>query len=226
MARGINQFTVQKFVLKESPELSYLLGVLKGDASLYKTTSKKNKDGSDYILQLAAIDKDFVEFFNNVLEKIFSRKAKIIEYTLEGSHFYRVNLRAREFYKWYYSKTEEELFKIAEAFPASFIKGVFDSEGSSASVNRKHKNKAYSYYSIRIISSNISLLGLINKWLKNYYEISSKINKRMPRDSFIKGRKCNFIKDIYCLGIYKNDDITAFFRLIGTSIKRKSIKGG
>ncbi|MBU3905068.1 MAG: hypothetical protein KJ906_02895, partial [Nanoarchaeota archaeon] len=125
---GVNQFTVSKPKLDPSYELSYLLGVLKGDACIYKTKYGRRYE---YIIQLGVRDKEFAEYFLDSIEKIFSRRVKIIQYRDDRNKlFYRVSMRSKTFFEWYGSKTNEDIYGIAKKFPNAFIKGVFDSEGN------------------------------------------------------------------------------------------------
>ncbi len=214
---GVNQFTVPKPNLEPSYELSYLLGVLKGDACLYKSRNRRNKPWFIYMIQLGVRDKEFAEYFLDNLEKIFSRRVKIIQYYDDRNKlFYRVAMRSKIFYEWYVSKSEDEIFEIGKSYPSAFIKGVFDSEGNLS------YNKNYPL--LRICSSNSRLIQEIQLWLKKFYDIISKISVRSSKEQVINGRLCMFKKDIYILKISNKRHIEAYFKHIGTSISRKQMR--
>lgn len=169
---GVNQFTTPKPNLGASYELSYLLGVLKGDACIYETRHKKHYE---HIIQLAVIDKEFAEYFVEVLEKIFCRRVSIINYRDDRDRlFYKVIIRSKEFYEWYKSKTAEELYKIAEPFSNAFIKGIFDSEGNLCYFKTKYRDKIYLSPVVRLCSSDKNLIEVVQKWSNTYYNILGK----------------------------------------------------
>ncbi len=219
--KGENQFTVKEPNLEPSEELSYLLGVLKGDGCIYKTTNKGNRDKADYLIQLGVKDLDFAIAFNDTLEKIFFRKATIITIKNGSGKLFRVALRVKFFYKWYKNQKFSELCKIVEEYPSGFIRGFFDSEGSIGIASRHKENL---YLSIRFANSNIQTLTFIKKLLKNNFNIESTIKKRIVNARTIDGRLCNFTKPVYVLGFYRKAYIETFFNEIGTSIKRKSME--
>lgn len=219
--RGVNQFTVPMPKLEPSYELSYLLGVLKGDGCIYKSRNEKNKTCIVYIIQLRVIDKEFIEYFAEVLEKIFGRKVKIGTYLDDRSKlFYRVSIHSKSFYEWYNSKIEEEIFKIARFFPNAFIKGMFDSEGNLT----YFKSRDNSYPVVRICSSNHSLIRTVKEWLEEFYQIIGIIKMVPSTERTINGRICKFKKDVYVLGIYKQGYVRKFYKSIGTSISRKNME--
>lgn len=218
----MNQFTTPKPNLEPSYELSYLLGVLKGDACIYRTRNGKHYD---HIIQLAVTDKEFAEYFVEILEKIFCRRVSIINYRDDRNRlFYKVVIRSKLFYEWYKSNIQYFIYEIARKFPNAFVKGVFDSEGNLCYFQTKYKEKIYLNPVVRLCSSDRDLIETIQKWIITYYNISGKITVKPSGERVINGRLCRFSKDVYILTIHNKENIQAFFKNIGTSIPRKNME--
>lgn len=218
MARGLNQFTTPRPNLEHSPELSYILGVLKGDGSIYRT---KSAHRYDHIIQLCVKDKEFLLEFNRCLEQVFSRRVKIIDCK---NGFYKISIRSKSFYEWYKKTKEDELLDISVMHAASFIRGVFDSEGSLTKFTFKKNGKTYFTHCVRIVNSNLWLLEKIKEILKENYGIRSTISSRKVRKTIIDGRLCNFKNNIYVLGVYNKSGVERFLKTIGSSIPRKTYR--
>lgn len=217
-----NKYLPNPFEPLPSRELSYVLGVLKGDGSVYKTRRHyKKKKNIAYMLNLQVRDKPFAEEFARCLSVIFNKSVKVLtcDEKQDRGIFYKVFLASKSFYEWYYSS---DIYKIALAFPIEFVKGVYDSEGSLGFTTSKSKNKVYRYNIIRIVSSNIELLTKIQDLLEEQ-DISSKLKKRgIPRTSRILSRNIEWKKEVYCLGIYNKVSVNNFLATIGSSIPEKA----
>ncbi|MFH0829731.1 MAG: LAGLIDADG family homing endonuclease [Candidatus Aenigmatarchaeota archaeon] len=212
-----NQFNTPQPLLEPSLELSYILGVLEGDGCVYKT---KTAYGHEHIIQLCVKDKKFLEEFNRCLGKVFSRTVKII-YCKSG--LYKICLRSKAFYEWYYNLTAEELSRISLTHPNAFIKGFYDSEGSLTKFTTKKGEKTYTTYCVRMLNSNLQLLENIKSVMERTYGIRSKIAFRKPHQTVIDGRVCNFKENLYVLGIYNKGGVERFLKNVGSSIPRKTM---
>jgi len=176
------------------------------------------------MLNLQVRDKEFTEEFARCLSLIFNRKVKVLEvYEKQGRGiFYKVFLASRSFYDWY-TENAEEKFRIATVFPREFIKGVYDSEGSLGYTTSLRKGRILRYNIIRVSSSNIRLLELIQTILSDTLSINSTLRKNaLSKPHMINGREAVWKKEVYCLGIYNKLGVNQFLDKIGSSIPRKS----
>lgn len=147
------------FEAKPSPELSYLLGVVFGDGSagLYK---KKQ----DYFLSLQVKDKDFAEKFSECGAKVLKKEkafALVLGKDKNFSTKYSTRIRSKQLY--YFVKDVKNNFEKAkpfiEEFPAEFVRGLADSEGTACvSLGKKFT------LSINVaVSTNVLLLKYVNE---------------------------------------------------------------
>jgi DNA endonuclease len=219
----MNKHLPNIFNIEPSKELSYVLGVLKGDGSVYKTHRryKHRKHQIAYMICLQVRDKPFAKEFACCLSIIFNKEVKVITCDEKQGRgiFFKVFLASKSFYNWYYNTN---IFDIALIFPKEFIKGVYDSEGSLGFTTSKSKNNIYKYNIIRIVSSNLELLNIIQKQLNKYNITSTLKNRGVPKVTNMISRKIIWKKEVYCLGIYNKKSVISFFINIGSSIPEKA----
>lgn len=200
-----------------SPKLSYFIGVMFGDGFL--GIDKKNQD---YFLGLKANDADFVENFSSTLAKILRKKKPF--YVCQGADgHYSTKARSKRLY--FFTKSLKDDFEKAkpfiEAFPADFIRGLADSEGTACVYVAKEK------LLLRIDianSTNFSLLVYVQELLKKIFKIETKLllaKKAGERDSVIDGRVITRTKNVYRLTVRTTSGSYEFFQKIGFTIHRK-----
>lgn len=212
------------FEAKPSPELSYVLGVMFGDGSA--CVDVKNQD---YSLKLQAKDKDFVEKFSQCGAKVLGKEKSYAVIRSIPKHFsplYSTQIRSKQLYNFVkeIKNDFEKARPFIEEFPAEFVRGLADSEGT-ASVS---VGKASLYLQIHVaVSTNFQLLNYVKDLLSRKFEIESKLDKvhfAGQTDSVINGRLITRTKDVYRLTIPRKNAMLKFSELIGFAIWRKQVK--
>lgn len=128
--------------IKICPELGYLVGVLVGD---------RRRTGHG----LKVKDREFVEYYTCMYEKVTGKKPKIV---LDGDGYYRTSesggfLRAL----W-----QTGLWKVvAYIYPREFLQGLFDSEGCISPHTPFFNN-----FVLEIATGNLEVLSITRKLLK------------------------------------------------------------
>jgi len=199
------------FVPKPSPGLAYVIGVETGDAFL----NVKRKT-HQYRIRLRAVDREFVEAFNQALSKVLGCpphrlwKGK----TERETH---VEFGSYLLHKFLLQKLQHlKVFIEHDAkCVASFLRGFFDSEGC---VDRSGNLTA--------TNTDIGLLRYVQRLLKAYFGIETtgphlgtrkgSILRRRGR-SYIRNADCYFI---YVRRVYRG----VFYREIGLTIRRKILR--
>lgn len=145
----------------DSPELYYVLGVLKGDGSV---SLFRRKDGyMAYRIRLDTKDKVFCESFREGLKKI-GIKSNIWKRPRRGNAKpqYIAYCENGMFVYWYKDLTLKEIEKKLEKeeYAIAFLRGFYESEGSLyISGNR---------YRLSITNKDMDLLKLIEKLTKKF----------------------------------------------------------
>lgn len=130
----------KKPILVPSATLCYILGVLKGDGCV-------SRSSSNYMLILTQKDKDFALAFSDSLVKIgLKPHTDIVETksSLKGKQYrtkmFRVRASSIIFYKWYKGLTlndvEQILFQNLD-FARAFLRGFYESEGCVSHLRNK-----------------------------------------------------------------------------------------
>jgi len=180
--------------LVPSPELSYILGVRYGDLNV-----------RNYNAVLIVKDKDFAEEFARCSEVIMKRP-----YVVSGR--YRVIVGSKALCDFLKLPLLEAHSYWIEEYPAEFLRGFFDSEGSP-------NIKPF----ICVSNCNKSLLYYVNRLLDIYFDIKSTVTtppssiKRVGKIRPIISRKVSHILRITGL-----DNVEKFLWEIGFSIQRKN----
>lgn len=143
--------------LNPSEELSYLLGVLYGDGTCYK-------DKGHYAIRLEANDKEFVVEFARCLASVTGREKYSI-YCNKRKQFIVVG-SSKKLYRFLEERLSLSHKEVIEKYPASFIRGFFDSEGSVHHI-QKRKNA----YRISMCNTNYALLLYVKELLEKYFNI-------------------------------------------------------
>lgn len=191
--------------LKSTKNLSYLLGVLKGDG--YTNYSKKY---NRCIIGLQNTKFEFCKIFANALKAInlnpsFGKNKKIKGV---GKHkLYYVVANSQIFYKWYKKLSLPKLKKLlnAKGKKTAFIRGFYESEGTLY----KDKNKIYH---MGFINTNKNLLKMTKNILE---EIGFDFHLNGPYQTMGLGKKPH-----YRLQTARREQIKNFLKVINPSIKR------
>jgi intein-encoded DNA endonuclease-like protein len=186
--------------LVPSPELSYLIGVLLGDGYISRSSSD---------ISLIAKDKDFVDAFNVAICKVLGRRKNYPIYIIQRGNckYYRINGRSKQFAKWYFALSLDNLVDTVSVYPFDFVRGFADSEGSIYWDGRNKKGLR-----IGIVNTNQLLIEKISQLLTRL-SIQNKIYPRKPQ--------YHTYQKSYLLSIYKVGAVQKFMEKIGFSIKRK-----
>lgn len=142
-----------------SAELAYFCGVLTGDGSIY---TRKNKH--DYIIKCVGNPKDEKQFYSKVLSPIFSKLFGILPdmKIMDSGTTYGFVVYSKNIYDFLtqhlqmLSGRKDRRLKIplwvlsSEKFCISFIRGLFDTDGSIA---LKKRHKSFPYYPVVSLSS-------------------------------------------------------------------------
>ncbi len=178
--------------LAPSQDMSYLLGVLKGDG--YVT-----KSGYQYHVCLQSISKNFVSSFETSLKNIGLHPCKIYR---DGRGIYHSVACSLQFVDFYKNLKLRDLKQLIIGYQRHFIRGLYESEGSLFIKGQTNK------FELVIVNSDLELLQIVKRYLF-YKNIGSHIGKR--------GVTVNYLQ-MYLLRIYIND-IQNFLDLINPCIK-------
>jgi len=195
--------------LKLNENLSYILGVIAGDGCV-----SYNTDFRRYQICLAAIDKDFVDKFREVLSNFFKinptnefRKSKVKNW----SDQYWTRLCSKEACSFInsFGDFKGDIWRVPDAIKNSnfkikclFLKGFFDSEGE---VDKK---------SGRVGATSMNLEGLM--------EVGDLLSDLKIRFTIIKRKDLRpNTSQKYVLRIHDKASIKLFYELIGFTINRK-----
>lgn len=138
LSEAVNLFVDQGRGLTNTPDLeitadlAWIVGVLYCDGSCFRNSA------GDYIASLYAVDKEFVDSFERRMGAI---GLNCDRYFNKRDHENRNNLHearvySRKFYEWWDSLDQQRIEEIAREYPASFVGGVYDSDGSLSKRNR------------------------------------------------------------------------------------------
>lgn len=190
---------------KITPEFAFVLGSILGDGCITITKRDIRNMGQ---LCLITKDKDYAMNFKESLEKWSQSKCKII--------FYRDVWQV-----WSYSLViarclkdfdSSNLLNLDDNIKSSFLRGIFDAEGSVDISSKK----------IVFANSSISIIKLVQCLLKNI-DIESNIHRRERGIRFIEGRKLP-PSICYIVQINRRKNLNLFYNKVGFSIKRKQEK--
>jgi len=206
------------FELKPSRELAYVLGVMKGDG--FRTSYRRQ--GKEEI-RLGVRDADFAAHFNEAVARVLERERpnKIRHEPRkdeDGAVYFRVrysSIQLAEFLDRDLSSTR----RLAEAHPADYLQGFFDSDGSST----PNLNRGRLYLRVLGSNTNLETLNYVKKLLLERFSIASSISidKETGYSSLVYHKMVTKRKTLYRLSVSRQDSVRAFAESIGFSIKRK-----
>ncbi|GEM_PF-1150658 len=211
------------FEAKPSPELSYILGVLFGDGSVFL-----NKKKQDYFLSLSVKDKDFAEKFSGCGAKILNKEKTFAAVKEKPRHFsamYTTRIRSKQLYNFVKAVKEdfEKAKPFIEEFSAEFVRGLADSEGTAC----VSVGKTLSLSICVAVSTNSALLEYVKNLLLQKYALNTLLRKNKTagmKDSVINGRIITRTKDLFALNVSRNSNKLKYGELIGFGINRKQTK--
>lgn len=206
-----------------SPELSYLIGAMKGDGTVFVS---QRRGYIVYSISLSAKDYEFVEAVQNAMYVITGKKKKI--YKTDNT---QQDGKIRWLYKTYVNDKSLALLlkqsilflkKYTDPYPSNYLRGFFDAEGCAMTqvMMKKTKNgiSQYSLFVIRIYNTDKELIDFCCHLLKGLQIYPS------PKIYVTKGYNlCDNPKDCYVLQIAQRDSVRRFMSVIGTSIPRKRL---
>lgn len=190
---------------KQSKELSYILGVMKGDGNIYKKR-----------IQFRTIDKIFAEKFAHYLHKIgihsypmFVEKRSINPNYKNSKDVYCIFASSMLFARWYNGLSLENLEEEVSDFLEEFLCGFYESEGT---IYDNH-----GYLRITISSTDKGLLHFVYQSIRHLgFKPTFILNKRNYRPNH---------KICYRVTICKQKEVPKFIETINPCIKIKP-KGG
>ena len=199
--------------------LSYVIGVVQGDAYL-----------SNGRVLLEVADKDFASNFAKSLGKLCSRKPYpiIAKVRQEGNRHYSSYLVSGGNKRIFglLSQCIKSLKPIIEEQPSMFLRGFFDSEGTSwighSWKNYKGKKYCYSYPCVAVYNTDKQLLEYVQRLLTKL-DIQSILSVNHPKGTKlrIRGHTSKRRKTVWVLRIRQQLSVSNFFEKIGFSIMRK-----
>jgi len=224
---GISQYTVRnwlhygkipptaKWRAEPSKELSYIIGVVQGDACV-----SKSKSWYRYRIDLAVIDKEFAIIFSKILSRILDVNYHEPRWSKRRKRWC-VEYRSKSFYEWY-KKTKREGLEGFKPYiehdietVRHYLKGLFDSEGSNYRCKR-----------ISLYNTKKKLLEYVQYLLEKYFDIKSTgpyLVHKAGDITIINGIVSRYNNDYYVIDIGRKQYIQRFLREIGFSIARKQL---
>ena len=197
--------SVTEFDSKPSPELAYLIGVAKGDASL-------GVNRWNYRIRLRVIDKDFAQAFNYCASEVLHRGLHSLMW-IPSRLQWSVEICSELLYLFLKQPLTRLRITIehCEACIALFLRGFFDSEGS------------ISGRSLSVSNTRLVTLTTVKRLLKrlDLAVTGPHLGSRGGRLVTIKGKEYKANRNLYTLRV-RARSLAKFQELIGFSIARKS----
>jgi len=165
--------------LNPSPELSYIIGVYKGDGSAHKVSHRNCRN-----LTLSTTDLEFIEEFNRCLTAVMSKR---------GGYSITHIPQEREGWKDKYIilggsndlinflENPDEHKKTIERYPRDFLRGIYDSEGWKDDRSR-----------MAIGSTDRDLLVQVRSMVKNKFDLNPSLYKAYDGDKRERAEKNNY----------------------------------
>jgi len=185
---------------KLTTSLAYILGVMNGDGFIRNINNTS-------VIALAAKDFDFCKVFKNTLEIWSGIKCSKIK--KRNDNLWEVALSSRKAGSCIKNFNLPQLFNSSDTIKCTFLRGLYDSEGS---VNSSGYTKK-----VQLYNTNLNLMKLSKRLLKDI-GIKSSIYKQTKNPSH-KGNKTVFI-----LQVGNGKNIKTFYEKVGFLIKRKQEK--
>lgn len=201
--------------LTPSPSLSYIIGVVFGDGSPNMATRKTGR--TNYNIDLFVTDKDFTDAFNDALYQILGRRYAV---QLYGDR-YQVRGQSKTLYFLLKDRDLDSLKEFVDPFPADFIRGFADSEGSIG----VYSNNGYKGARLGLCNTNHEVMPFIEMLLQKF-GIRTHSSEHPPGRTSIKrdGSLITSRKLLYRIVIHDKASLKIFAEEVGFSIGRKQEK--
>jgi intein-encoded DNA endonuclease-like protein len=197
--------SVRSFDSTPCPELTYVIGVYLGDASM-------SVYNYSYKIKLQVIDKDFAEEFARCISKILSRTPPRVKWR-DKTHAWHTEvsrLLLRKFLLQPLHKLGRTINHCNDC-SASFLRGFFDSEGSVSGKD------------VQITNTNKPLLLYVQTLLMRRFGIETNgpyLQSKGGRIVLIKGKFYHANKDCFELRV-RTASVSGFQSHVGFTIARK-----
>jgi intein-encoded DNA endonuclease-like protein len=197
-----------------SPELAYIIGVVKGDGYIYVN---KHKSGNGYAIGLRAKDFEFVSEFRDNVVRLLGRYLKIYRvknfgYGKDPGSIFVIHFCDKSLFM-VLKKPIAKLEKYIMAYPERFLRGFFDAEGFART--RREGTRRTVRFEVGLSNTDIRLLDFVRKLLVKLKIYPAPRTYRKP--PHLGKLPCYEIK------IYRKDSVRRFMSLIGSSIPRKRL---
>lgn len=215
LSRTISEAKSPIIDLSKSKEISYIIGVIRGDGCCYINQPKHR-----YVITLSVTSETFSNEFNSICHQIgFKTRKDILKHkNTNHNDLYIVRFFNKKFCEWYKQLSIDDVVKYINGNEQMFLKGFYESEGNIYKSKNENHNK--SRYQIRIFNTNKELIDVICKILEQYtikYTIT--IEKRFGK---IINKNISKWKDKYTIHINRQEDIEHFLDVTNPCIKTKN----
>ncbi len=204
-----------KWTPEPSNELAYIIGVLNGDRYVYIGNHR-------YKIQLRVKDLEVAETFSRAMAKTLNKKYSTSRWK-KSDNRWGVVYHSKAFCVWFKEQTLETLKLYIEHDKdtiASFLRGLYDSEGNHYIYKRK-------YNQIRLSNNNTELLRYVQYLLRKYFGIiatglyigtKAGAKRKMKNGEIIKTKHDN-----YQIHINRKQHTQRFLDEIGFNIEEKQL---
>lgn len=193
-----------------SPELSYVIGAVLGDG--YTT-----EDQGNGIVGFTNKDRKLLSHYLSCMARILG-VASAGRITKCGHGVLKATIGCR-LLALFLDRPLDELAPFIERYPASFVRGFFDAEGTAAvsvGQGRLHVGLSAS-------NTDLKLLNYISWLLLDRFRLSSSIvvGRKPSLISYIRGEDVHFKKIVFRLQVHRFRDIEVFASKISFASERK-----
>ena len=200
------------FVPKPSPELAYVIGVETGDGFLNVVS-----DTYRYRVRLRAVDREFVEAFNQAVSKVLGCRPHSL-WKSKNTREYEVEFGSYFLHKFLSQELEDKKASIEhdEKCTAAFIRGFFDSEGCVGASGGK----------LTAYNNDLTLVKYVQELLLGCFGIETTGPYLHTRKGTILTRRGkSYVRNADGYYIYvRAKYLDTFYRKIGLTIERKKIR--
>jgi len=184
--------------LTPTPNLSYILGVIEGDSSVFHCDSHR------YIIAMETTARKFNLSFEKALEAI---KLNPNTYEIKSRKTWRTRANSKAFYDWYNSLDLEKIeeFLSGRRMKEAFVRGFYESEGNISKPNKW-------CWRVKMECTNKELMKMVHRLLK---ELDFNFNFGLRENRHGRGDRL-----LYELESAKKDEVSRFMTDIDPCIKR------
>jgi len=146
-------------ILEPTKELAYILGVLKGDGSVYKI----NHHGRyEYLVALATSEEKFARSFSRAISKIGLKPRES-----GWKKYHKIVANSKKFYEWYKNLNPRDIEELLsrEELVKEFVRGFYESEGHFHIYTRPHLNHTHTDRYLNMTNTDKSLIKMVEGFL-------------------------------------------------------------